>query len=184
MPLVPAAAQGSIPTQRSTEARPGSWAKPVPLQGVPNLHEITPTLYRSAQPERGGFTALEQRGIKTILSLRANHRDEPLAKGTALILLRVPINTWNIREKDVVAALRHLRQAEKNGPVLLHCQHGADRTGMISALYRILYQGWSKEAAIAEMRQGAFGYHAIWGNIPSFIRAVDAAKLRHLVGGE
>jgi len=39
--------------------------------------------------------------------------------------------------------------------------------------YRILYQGWSKVAALDEMQNGMFGYHAVWGNIPRFIRRVD-----------
>jgi hypothetical protein len=74
-------------------------------------------------------------------------------------------------------AARHPRRASA-----LQCQHGADRTGMISELYRILYQGWSKVAALDEMQNGMFGYHAVWGNIPRFIRRVDVEELRRDVG--
>ena len=179
--LSPAVAEAQVAKPETQSSRPSSWAVPVELAGVPNLHRITPTLYRSAQPARNGFPAIEALGIKTVLSLRANHRDEPLARGTGLRLLRVPINTWNIQESDVATALRLLRRSAGEAPVLLHCQHGADRTGLISGLYRILYEGWTKEAAIAEMRGGNYGYHAVWGNIPKFIKAVDVDRLRRLV---
>jgi len=164
-------------------ARPKEWATPLALEGAPNLHQVEKNFFRSAQPDASGFKGLSATlGVRTVISLRAFNADEPLAAGLDLKLMRVRINTWNIKHKDVVAALQDLRRASRDAPVLLHCQHGADRTGMISALYRILYQGWSKVAALDEMQNGMFGYHAVWGNIPRFIRRVDVEELRRDVG--
>jgi Tyrosine phosphatase family len=163
--------------------RPKQWATPLALAGAPNLHQVEKNFFRSAQPDATGFKGLSTRhGVRTVISLRAFNADEPLATGLHLKLERVRINTWNIRHKDVVTALQDLRRASRDAPVLLHCQHGADRTGMISALYRILYQGWSKAAALDEMQNGMFGYHAVWGNIPRFISRVDIEELRRDVG--
>jgi len=160
-------------------ARPKEWAMPVVLEGAPNLHQVEKNVFRSAQPDATGFRGLSTtHGVRTVLSLRAFNSDEALARGLDLKLVRIRINTWNIEREDVVAALQDLRRASRDAPVLLHCQHGADRTGMISALYRILYQGWSKAAALDEMQNGMFGYHAVWGNIPRFIRRVDVEELR------
>jgi protein tyrosine/serine phosphatase len=160
-------------------ARPKEWAVPVALEGAPNLHRVEEKFFRSAQPDAKGFQGLSTtHGVRTVVSLRAFNADEPLARGLDLKLVRIRINTWNIHRADVVAALQNLRRASRDAPVLLHCQHGADRTGMISALYRILYQDWSKTAALDEMQNGKFGYHAVWGNIPRFIRRVDVEGLR------
>ena len=38
-------------------------------------------------------------------------------------------------------------------PVFVHCKHGADRTGTMVAFYRILFEGWSKDEAIREMKK-------------------------------
>src|SRR5215467_6734158 len=161
-------------------ARPKQWAMPVSLEGAPNLHRVEDNFFRGAQPDANGFKALASTyGVHTVISLRAFNSDEPLARGLDLKLVRIRMNTWNIERNDVVAALQNLRRASRNAPVLLHCQHGADRTGMISALYRVLYQGWSKDAALDEMQNGMFGYHAVWGNIPRFIRRIDVEALRH-----
>ena len=93
----------------------------------------------------------------------------------------VPMNTWHIETGDVTLALKLIRTKQAQGPVLLHCQQGADRTGLISALYRIVYQGWSKDQALDELLHGGFGYHAIWVNIPDYIRDLDIAWLKRAV---
>ena len=171
------------PLHASAQERPPTWATPVPLEGAPNLHRVEDNFFRSAQPNADGFKGLATKhGLRTVVSLRAFNADEPLARGLDLRIVRFRIHTWNIKRDHVVSALRTVRTAAKEAPVLLHCQHGADRTGLVSALYRILYQGWSKDAALDEMRNGNFGYHAVWGNIPRFIARVDVERLRRDVG--
>jgi protein tyrosine/serine phosphatase len=169
--------------QPTTPSRPPAWAQPVVLDGAPNLHRVDDNFFRSAQPDAAGFKGLvTQHGVRTVISLRAFNADEPFARGLDLRLVRYPIHTWNIERKDVVGALRTLRTAMKAAPVLLHCQHGADRTGLVTGLYRILYQGWSKDAALDEMQNGNFGYHPVWGNIPRFINRVKVEELKRAVG--
>ena len=183
LPLAqPTTAEQPATTATPSPARPASWATPVTVAGAPNLNRVAPNFYRSAQPEREGFKALaKDPGIKTVVSLRAFHTDKILLARTGISLIRVPIFTWHIETEDVVLALAAIRKAETNGPVLLHCQHGADRTGLITALYRVMYQGWTKDAALAEMKGGAFGYHAVWGNIPRYIRKVNVVSLKTMV---
>jgi protein tyrosine phosphatase (PTP) superfamily phosphohydrolase (DUF442 family) len=165
--------------------RPINWGVPVAIPGVPNLHRVTPVFYRSAQPLKAGFPALESTaGIRTVVSLRAFHSDKKLAADTGIALVSIPINTWNIKQRDLVRALAEIEVAGKRGPVLLHCQHGADRTGLVTALHRMLNEGWTREAALDEMRNGSFGYHAVWGNIPSFIAKVDIGAMRREVAVE
>ncbi len=159
--------------------RPLERAWSIDAVGIPNFHQVATNFYRSAQPDAQGFRTLAtQYGVRTVISLRAFNADEPLTRGLDLHLVRYKMHTWHIEREDVVGALRSLRSAMKDAPVLLHCQHGADRTGLITALYRILYEGWSKRVAVDEMINGNFGYHAVWGNIPSFIQRVNVEKLR------
>ena len=156
------------------------------LAGVPNFHRVDANLYRSGQPDISGFRNLVARyHIGTVVSLRALARDDQLLRGAdlPLRLQRFPLHPSAVAaERDkIVAVLRAVRAGMRAGPTLIHCEHGSDRTGMIVALYRILYQGWSKQAALGEMRDKAFGFHAIWGNIPRFIETVDVAELKRQV---
>jgi protein tyrosine/serine phosphatase len=147
------------------------------LEGVPNLHQITATLYRSEQPTALGFRNLEKLGIRTVINLRAFNSDDDEVRGTALRTERVKILTWNIDDAHVVDVMKMLRKSE-DGPFLIHCQHGADRTGLMTAMYRVLEQDWTPDEALAELTGGGFGYHSMWKNIPRYIRSADLEKLR------
>lgn len=162
-------------------ARRPEWATPVGKS--PNLFQVTPTLFRSAQLGRDDVAELKALGIKNVVGLRAFHSDEDWLKQSGIKASRVKIYTWAVDDDNIVAALKAIRTAEKEGPVLLHCWHGADRTGLVSAMYRLLYQGWSKAQALDELLNGGYGYHALWKNIPAYLRDVDVEKIRHRVDG-
>ena len=76
-----------------------------------------------------------------------------------------PLLTWRVRPKDLAAALYQIEQGQKHGAVLVHCYHGADRTGIVIAFYRMIYQNWTLADAKSEMLQGGFGYHSVWKNL-------------------
>ena len=59
----------------SATNRTVSWAQPVKLEGVPNLHKVSDDLYRSAQPTAQGMKNLKELGVKTVVSLRSFHSD-------------------------------------------------------------------------------------------------------------
>ncbi|HWG43403.1 MAG TPA: dual specificity protein phosphatase family protein [Gemmataceae bacterium] len=46
---------------------------------------------------------------------------------------------------------------EANYPVLLHCHAGLHRTGILTAVYRMEYDGWSAAEAYREMKAQGFG---------------------------
>jgi protein tyrosine/serine phosphatase len=175
-PQVPEAATPATPAAQAA-GRPAHWAAPITLEGVPNLHQITPTLFRSEQPTELGFRNLEKLGIRTVINLRAFNSDDDEVRGTSLRTERVKILTWNIDDEHVIDVMRMLRNPA-NGPFLIHCQHGADRTGLMSAMYRILEQGWTPEDALAELTGGGYGYHSVWKNILRYVRSADVEKLR------
>lgn len=166
---------------RPIEARPIQWAQSIADARVNNLHRITPTLYRSAQLSREDVPELQKLGIRKVISFRAFHADDGILAGTQIKMQRIRINTWYIRDEDMVAALKALRTADQDGPVLIHCQHGADRTGLVSALYRMVYQGWTREQALDELQHGGYGFHPIWQNITNYLKHVDVERLRQEV---
>jgi len=170
------------PASSQSVTRPAHWAKPI--NASRNLYQIAPGLYRSAQPEQGDAAWLKELGIRTIINFRANHRDEDALDLPGVKLVRVPMDTWEIRDAEIVSALRAIAQALPDGPVLIHCQHGADRTGTVAAMYRILEQGWTREQALQELKEGGYGFHGIWVNIPRYIKQADIERLRARLADE
>lgn len=149
------------------------WAVKMEQAGLPNLHKVDAKLYRSAQPTAEGMTNLVALGVKTVVNLRDNHSDSDEIGGLPLVANRIEIFTGNPKF-DQVKAFLAIMDDTNAVPVLVHCQHGADRTGTMCALYRILRQDWKVEDAITEMKDGGYGYHSVWINLPRFIR--KAAK--------
>ncbi len=154
------------------------WAVPVEIPGVENLHRVDEGLYRSGQPTSEGFKDLYDYGIRLVLSLRSNHDDRNLAGDTRLELLRIPMAAWFIRDQDIIAALRILRSRNTEKPLLVHCWHGADRTGAVIAAYRIVCQNWTQQDAIREMQAGGFGHHSLFQNISTWLANMNIEKIR------
>ena len=91
------------------------------------------------------------------------------------------MQVWGIKEGDVVRFLKIVTD-ENRQPVFIHCQYGADRTGVMCAVYRIAVDGWSKPQAIGEMTKGGFGFHSFWTGFIAFITDLDVANIKIKAG--
>lgn len=133
--------------------RPALWAQPLKLKGVPNLHKVSDDLYRSAQPTAQGMEELRRLGIETIVNLRSYSSDRKKIGSTGLAYEHIYMKAWHPEEKEIVRFLQIVTNP-KRVPVLVHCQHGADRTGTMNVIYRIAVEGWTIEEALREMKEG------------------------------
>ncbi len=172
--LVSAPAAGG--TEPSTN-RPAAWAQPIEITGVPNLRKVSDTLYRSAQPTADGMRNLKQMGIRTVVNLRSFHSDRDEIGNSGLAYEHIFMKTWHPEKEDAVRFFQVVTDPMRT-PVLVHCQHGADRTGTMCALYRVIVDGWTKEEAVREMTAGGFGFHTMWQNLPAWIRDLDIESIK------
>ncbi len=155
------------------------WAVPVEAKALHNMYMVDTGVYRAAQPEANGFTELEQMGIKEVLNLRRFNHNDKSAEKTGLTFHHIRMWASNCDWDKAVEALRIIKN--RKGPILIHCKHGADRTGLVIALYRIVFQNWSKDDAIDELKNGGYNFHSIYANIPSFIENIDVEVLKKAV---
>ena len=146
------------------------------VSGQSNLHRVDEGVYRSGQPTAKDFKALEADGFREVLNLRNLHSDDDEAAATSLVLHHLRTRAKTIDEEQLTEALQVIQN--RRGPILIHCWHGSDRTGAVVALYRIVFQGVSKEEAIREMTEGGYGFHKIYSNIPETIRRADIERIR------
>lgn len=171
-----AADPASVPSEKRSR-----WATPVKQDA--NLYRIDDKLYRSEQPVADDGDAIEKLGIKSVINLRyfdRNDNDTHL-KNRGLTLLNRPLRSWRIKPEDIAQTLYLIEKQQQQGAVLIHCYHGADRTGLISGMYRIIYQGWTVADAKEEMLHGPYGYHSIWKNIANlFIEKTVKQVRQHL----
>lgn len=168
-------------TRLADSVAASTWAQSVEQPGLPNLHKVSDSLYRGAQPTAGGIGQLEALGIRTIINLQSSDTDRDLLTVPGIMYERIPMTAWRPRDDDVVQFLRIVTD-ESRLPAFVHCRRGADRTGMMVAIYRVAVQGWDKEQAIAEMTQGGFRFNSGWQNLVGYVRDLDIAAIRQRAG--
>lgn len=157
------------------------WAVFVGVCEPRNVFRITDQLYRGGHVSRAGAAQLRCLGINTVVSLRIIGRDSRYITRASLNYVHIPSKAWQPDEDQVVAFLR-IATNPNCQPVYLYCFHGSDRTGMMSAAYRVAVQGWSKEEAICEMTAGPFGFNPRWQELVQFVRDMDVERIRCRIG--
>jgi protein tyrosine/serine phosphatase len=151
------------------------WAQPVGNQY--NLYQMSPTLYRSALPDSSAVPVLEKLKIGTVINFLPES-DANWLKSSDIKQVQLTYRTNHVDDTDVLEALRAIQDAQANGPVLMHCKHGSDRTGLMAAMYRVVVQGWSKEEALNEMTLGGFGASKGFKDGVRYMMKADIDKLR------
>ncbi len=152
------------------------WAARVERPGLPNLHQVSPMLYRGAQPTREGLGELRRLGVATVVSLRAFHGEREAVEAAGLGYERISFKVWHPEDEDLRRFLAIVTDPKRQ-PVFVHCLRGSDRTGTAVAAYRICVEGWSREDAIEEMVSGEFGFNPRFRNLEIYLRSFDVAAV-------
>jgi len=171
-------ATAPVAAQTATN-RPPHWARKIELAGVSNFYQVTTNLYRGAQPTAEGMAQLQALGVRSIISLRVMCSDRRELRGTGLKRLGFAMAPWHASMEEVVKFLKATTDPN-NLPAFVHCEFGADRTGLMCAMYRVVVCNWTKREAIAEMKNG--GFHFRWNSLVAFIEKADVAELKRRVG--
>ncbi len=181
-----AQAGGDTPATEDRAARakrPATWAQPLILPGCPNLHKVSESLYRGAQPSAEGMKQLKKLGIRTIVNLRSFHSDRDEIGDLDLNYEHITMKAWHPEDKEIIRFLKIVTDKSKT-PVFVHCRYGADRTGTMCVVYRVAIQGWSKKDAIKEMKDGGYNFHGVWQNLLRYINKLDIEKMKRKAGIE
>ncbi|WLT07110.1 tyrosine-protein phosphatase [Gilliamella apis] len=145
-----------------------------------NFYQVSNDIYRSEQPSLKQIKQLDKFGIKTIINLRLWHSDRDKVVNTGITEVWINMRAGNISDKKIIQILKTIKNSPK--PILIHCWHGSDRTGVVVAMYRLIFQNWSKRQVIDELMQPEFGHHYnIYPNIKNYIDNVDVEQIRRAV---
>ncbi len=140
-----------------------AFAAPLALPGVPRYAVINERVSRGGQPTEEGFRNLAASGVRVVVDLQEKgHRskyEKRLVESLGMKYINVPMKGMRTPEdKQVSKALKAL-QDHKAGPVFVHCQRGADRTGLVIACYRMEHDGWSNGDALQEARNRGMSWY-------------------------
>lgn len=121
--------------------------------GSGNYGTVVPgRTYRAAQPTASGLVrAVRRDGIKTVLNLRGTNPDQAwyarekaatLASGATQVDFAMSSDQWLSREQ--ARTLLDILDASEY-PMLVHCEWGAERTGLVAAVSALLRPGSTLE---------------------------------------
>ncbi len=157
--------------------RPDDWGKPIIGTGLDNLYQVDKGVYRSEQPDDDDIDNLVALGIQEVLNLREYHSDKNEIGEEKFVLHRIKMQTGAITQKQIIQAMQIINN--RKGPILIHCWHGSDRTGVTIAAYRIIFNNWSKAQAIDELKNGGYGYHGrIYPELLTLVEKLDIDKIK------
>jgi protein tyrosine/serine phosphatase len=130
--------------------------------------------YRAAQMTGSKLArCIQEYGIKSILNLRGENHSTSWYQSEVAVAGRMKVIHYDehlasgdeLTVKQMTDLIVLLRRAPK--PILIHCEAGADRTGLVSALYCFALEGQCAEESAQQL--------SIWyGHAPLIRPAVSA----------
>jgi protein tyrosine/serine phosphatase len=147
---------------------------------------VTPDLHRSGHPMPYQLRRAQQDGVKTVLSLRgaethvgSNQLEWDTCKRIGLRLVHFPLGSRSEPSRDQVLKIIDLLETLPK-PLLVHCKSGADRAGLVSAIYLILH-GESYDTATQQLDFWRHGHirQAKTGVLDHFLEAWRDWQAKH-----
>lgn len=131
------------------------------------------TLYRSGQLEPKHFeSTIEQFHIRTVIQLNpheGNQWEETIARKHGAELISVSMPGTGLGEAEDFDRVMKIVRDPARQPILVHCAAGANRTGMVSALFRMMEDHWVHEDAVREMQSRGFDGRV---DLPQYLKDV------------
>ena len=141
-----------------------------------NFGKVDDHVYRSAQLQPSEVVELKELGISTVINLRERpvKWEKEAVEAAGMKYYNIPMSSTKRPKLDTVNYVLKLME-ESKGKVLVHCNGGRHRTGLIIAIYRINKYHWTFDEVYREMKLYDYYSGLTHGAIKDFVR--DYSKL-------
>ena len=119
-----------------------------------NFHQVCNEVYRANQPSPSHLKSYKDKGIKAVLNLRGFTQqsyalfEEDSCKNLGLDLISVPFSGSSAPQPEKLLEIIDIMEKIPK-PFVLHCKSGADRAGLVSAMYLIV----QKKLSVTEAKK-------------------------------
>jgi protein tyrosine/serine phosphatase len=119
-----------------------------------NFHQVSDEVYRANQPSPSHLRSYKDKGIKAVLNLRGFTQqsyalfEQDSCKNLELDLISVPLSGSSAPQPEKLLEIIGLMD-KISKPFVLHCKSGADRAGLVSAMYLIV----QKKLSVTEAKK-------------------------------
>ena len=151
-------------------------AERIKVDGIDRFARIDTGVYRGATPTLGGLRALAREHVKTLISLRSDVPNRQTAQELGFRIENIPLSPFNPPSSEQIRRFLEVATDPSAKPVFFYCWYGKDQTGVMNAVYRMHVQGWSEEAAMAEMMEFEFSQKFV--DLRKFVRSYQSFRLK------
>jgi tyrosine-protein phosphatase SIW14 len=134
-------------------------AASIAAPSISNFDIVSEGLWRGAAPSNQAMQKLAESGVKTIVDLRlaglGAEEEASRAKKLGIKYIHIPLGFMG-PSLSKVAQFLNIVNDPANQPVFVHCRYGADRTGALVGVFRVIHDHWSFNQAYSEMRSHHF----------------------------
>jgi protein-tyrosine phosphatase len=117
--------------------------------------------------------------VKTVIDLRGasegRRNEESVVTAAGMKYINIPMTGLTPPSEAETTKILGMLEDSTTGPVFIHCQRGADRTGAVIASYRIDHDGWDNARALKEAMANGMSFFQIPRQ--SFIRNFQPRKM-------
>jgi len=139
---------------------------------IDNFGRVDATLYRGAQPKGRDYADLAALGVKVVINLTdddADASEQAMAERAGMRYVQIPMNTHQPPTAVQLTQFMQIVADPASQPVFVHCVGGRHRTGVMTAVYRMMHDGWEPARAFAEMKQYKFGADFLHPEFKQFV---------------
>lgn len=145
-----------------------------------NFHIVDDGIWRSAQPSVESIAIMKKHGLKTVINLRGseeNHLWESrISDSLGIQYFHLSMDGRDVPDTADLNNILRIIENKQNQPVMYHCLGGKDRTGIVTAIYRLKNSDISFEEVHKEMLM--YGYNE--EEFPQLVEFVKNYRKKYL----
>ena len=150
-----------------------------PIQ-IDNFARVSDTYFRGGQPDGDDYADLARLGVKTVVNLIGDsdfdETEQALVERQGMRFVHIPMDTRRAPTPAELDQFLAVVNDSPSQPVYVHCVGGRHRTGVMTAVYRMVKDGISGEAAFAEMKRFKYGPDFLHPEFKKFVREYQVPK--------
>lgn len=144
-----------------------------------NFRKVTPQLYRSGLISKEAVPYLKQLGIKTVLTFDNKPKrvaeEQQFLEVAGIKPVSIPWSGWDDPDDATIRKIHDIMNTSELQPILVHCKHGQERTGVVLATWRIAHQNWDFDRAYQEMKSCGFRPFQ-YGHLKKYVYNFEKAR--------
>jgi uncharacterized protein (TIGR01244 family) len=177
---VPAAVVALLAALSLTPTASAQTMVPAPAVRIDNFARVNDAYFRGGQPHGGDYADLAKLGVKTIINLIGDADLDAMEQSSVeqygMRYLRIPMSTRKAPTPQQLETFLAIVNDAKSQPVFVHCVGGRHRTGVMTAVYRMITDGITGVEAFKEMKRFNFGPDFLHPEFKRFVYEFDAKK--------